>query len=545
VTQFGGERSVYDDEGLDPGAFWSTTNLAEALPGVQTPLSWSLWRPVLEGSLRRGFAAVGALERARVGDPADPAMRIFGLFSGRAAGRIDFLGEMGDRLPGTSGAAIAEQFLGRLPDDFHSRGTLRRLPVIMARFPITFATSARRVHAVHAEATRRWQRAVRGTPELSLHEVRREWVAARIWFADTFAAHAAVNFARVQPAYDAVLRLAASAGHPELAGQVLAGQGTHAELVMVEDLWELSRDRLSVAGFVARHGYHGPLEGELASRVWREDDGPVRLLAQRYRSRADTDSPAEHARRLAECTEDAARALVAAVPAVRRPPARAVLAAADRLIGLRGVGKAAFLQAFDSCRILARRAGTLLAADGVLDDREDVFYLLDSELLADRPPPPGIVADRRAERTRLEGLRLPSSWRGRPEIHAQRTHAAQPACGPTGAPGSPALTGTGASPGVVEAPARVVLEVDFAEVEPGEVLVAPVTDPAWAPIMFVSSALVVDIGGLLSHAAVVARELGIPCVMGVGDGTTRIRTGDLLRVDGTAGTVEVLRHAPS
>jgi pyruvate,water dikinase len=63
--------------------------------------------------------------------------------------------------------------------------------------------------------------------------------------------------------------------------------------------------------------------------------------------------------------------------------------------------------------------------------------------------------------------------------------------------------------------------------------------------MFVSSALVVDIGGLLSHAAVVARELGIPCVMGVGDGTTRIRTGDLLRVDGTAGTVEVLRHAPS
>jgi len=73
--------------------------------------------------------------------------------------------------------------------------------------------------------------------------------------------------------------------------------------------------------------------------------------------------------------------------------------------------------------------------------------------------------------------------------------------------------------------------------------VAPFTDPGWASIMFVSSALVVDIGGALSHAAVVARELGVPCVVNTGDGTRTLRTGDRLRVDGHTGKVTVLARA--
>jgi pyruvate,water dikinase len=87
---------------------------------------------------------------------------------------------------------------------------------------------------------------------------------------------------------------------------------------------------------------------------------------------------------------------------------------------------------------------------------------------------------------------------------------------------------------------RVIADPTYEDVEPGEILVAPYTDPSWASIMFTSAALVVDIGGLLSHAAVVARELGVPCVMGTQEGTRRLRTGDLCRVDGHAGTVELL-----
>jgi pyruvate,water dikinase len=111
--------------------------------------------------------------------------------------------------------------------------------------------------------------------------------------------------------------------------------------------------------------------------------------------------------------------------------------------------------------------------------------------------------------------------------------------------GAPPLTGIGAGSGVVEGLVRVVHDPDFADVEPGEVLVAPTTDPSWASIMFVSAALVVDIGSVLSHAAVVARELGLPCVVNTRVGTRVLRDGDLVRVDGTAGTVEILRRAGS
>ena len=102
------------------------------------------------------------------------------------------------------------------------------------------------------------------------------------------------------------------------------------------------------------------------------------------------------------------------------------------------------------------------------------------------------------------------------------------------------LSGFGVSGGVVEGIARVLTSPDFAEVEPDEVLVAHTTDPSWSSIMFISSALVMDIGGSLSHAAVVARELEIPCVVNTQTGTSVIRTGDRVRVDGHEGTVEVL-----
>jgi pyruvate,water dikinase len=85
-----------------------------------------------------------------------------------------------------------------------------------------------------------------------------------------------------------------------------------------------------------------------------------------------------------------------------------------------------------------------------------------------------------------------------------------------------------------------VTDPAFAEVEPDEILIAPTTDPSWASIMYISSALVVDVGGPISHAAVVARELRLPCVVNTRTGSRDIRTGDRLRVDGDAGTVEIL-----
>ena len=88
---------------------------------------------------------------------------------------------------------------------------------------------------------------------------------------------------------------------------------------------------------------------------------------------------------------------------------------------------------------------------------------------------------------------------------------------------------------------RVVLDPDAAaELMPGEVLVAPITDPAWTPLFLPAAAVVVNVGALMSHAVIVSRELGIPCVPSVEDATVKLADGMLVEVDGTAGTVTVL-----
>lgn len=100
------------------------------------------------------------------------------------------------------------------------------------------------------------------------------------------------------------------------------------------------------------------------------------------------------------------------------------------------------------------------------------------------------------------------------------------------------LRGVPTSPGKVTAPARVLLgPEDFDEMRPGDVLVASTTTPAWTPLFPMASAVVTDIGGPLSHGSIVAREYGIPAVMGTGIATKRIRSGETITVDGNSGTV--------
>jgi pyruvate,water dikinase len=103
------------------------------------------------------------------------------------------------------------------------------------------------------------------------------------------------------------------------------------------------------------------------------------------------------------------------------------------------------------------------------------------------------------------------------------------------------LIGAAASPGTAEGPARVVKTVDqIADVREGEILVCTITSPAWAPIFSKIRAAVTDIGGVMSHAAIVCREYGLPAVVGTGRATSQIRTGQTIRVDGSTGVVTIL-----
>src|SRR5262249_13153034 len=108
------------------------------------------------------------------------------------------------------------------------------------------------------------------------------------------------------------------------------------------------------------------------------------------------------------------------------------------------------------------------------------------------------------------------------------------------------LTGIGGSPGAVEGPVRLLRsEHDLGDLQPGEVLVCPITAPSWGPACSVAAGVVTDIGGMMSHAAIVCREYGLPAVVGTGFATVRLHTGDRVRLDGATGDVVVLHRAVS
>ena len=229
------------------------------------------------------------------------------------------------------------------------------------------------------------------------------------------------------------------------------------------------------------------------------------------------------------------KVVIAGLPAWQRPLGRMALRMAARGIPMRGVAKAAFLQSLDMARACARRIGTCLAEQGALADPEDVFFLTVEEIAASRQADwTGLVARRRERHRQYSEMSLPETWQGMPTPRATPTDD-----------DVTELQGVGASAGVVEGRVRVILDAadPDAEVEPGEILVTRMTDPSWASLMFVSSALVVDIGGTFNHAAIIARELGIPCIVNTKNGSRALRTGDYCRIDGTSGTVQILERA--
>ncbi len=516
------------DGDWDPDAYWSTSTVGEVVPGVLTPLNWSLWKRGGEAGLRAALTSVGALERRHAKVPRHDRDRILGLFHGRLAANVDYLGRMGDRLPGTSGAALVEQLLGRLPDHVDSLPTRARMPAIAMSFPRAAVAAPRAVRDVHARTGPWWTAQIARAPGLTRDEARAQWLLAADRFPVAMSAHITSVLAAVQPVHDGLRRLCAAAGRPDLLGHLTVGIGNHGELDPVAGLWAVSRGWISLEAFLAEHGCHGSGEGEIASRVWREYSRPVEHLLAQYRARAHGPEDVLQLRRIERTMAE--RDLIEALPRWQHGPARALLETSRRVIPLRGLGQVAVLRVLDVARAAARRNGELLVAAGHLANPEDVFLLTAEEMLADVPRNE-LVVERRVQRAQHLAVALPTGWRGRPDVTP-----------PAGSPISTGsvLSGRGVGAGVVEARARVVLDAAGLEVEPGEILIAPSTDTSWGPLLFPAAALVVDVGGEWTSAAVVARELGVPCVLGTGDGTRRLRTGDLLRVDGNTGRIEVL-----
>lgn len=293
--------------------------------------------------------------------------------------------------------------------------------------------------------------------------------------------------------------------------------------------------------FLARYGHRGVREIDIGIARWSEDPSYVLGVLQTYVQIDDPrHAPDRHFAELQRAAAEVAGRLLQAARAQRLGRLKASLLGflirrQRTLAGLREAPKFWVVRIFASIRRLLRGCGAALAARGLLAQADDVFFLTLDELDT-------------AEGRQSEELRRLVAERQREyaqELRRQQsprilTSDGLAVYGRAQTLGAGALAGVGVSPGVAQGRARIIRDPHGAQLAPGDILVAPSTDPAWTPLFLAAGGLVMEAGGMLSHGSVVAREYGIPAVVGVGQATTSLRDGQLIRVDGSSGVVEPL-----
>jgi phosphohistidine swiveling domain-containing protein/nucleoside-diphosphate-sugar epimerase len=509
---------------------FTCANVAEAFPGPMTPLSLEL---AMEAMRATGVLAAdivrmkGEIRRAVT----DEHVGCFGhnlyinLTVSRAASAM---------LPGADPPAWRDLLFGAesgidVPESgkIGLWGMVCRLPKIV----ILLAAAARETRRIEGEARERQCDAAyysgRTDDELlsQLRCVRDAVVSS--W------AVAALGSAGVVP----IMALIERQGGKRFASRFKAGAENLASAGLIRgtyDLGERARSDPSIAAFlresdsegalsylranhpefaarvdavIADYGHRGPGETELSSPVFA--DTPARLL--------------DAVAKLAGSRER---------PLIPMPSMGARL----RLLARLGVGfqqsreraRDAAMRYTHNYRLIARELGARLAARGVIEQPGDVFYLIRDELTH---PPADIrarISRRKAERARLEQYRPPTYFVQRWEPRRDMTRELKP---------GESLTGIPVSVGKAKGPVRILTSDSIGDLQPGEVLVAECTDTGWTPFFSYAAAVVVDTGAEMSHAAVVAREFSIPCVVGSVAASRVLRTGQVIEVDGSTGRI--------
>ncbi len=286
-----------------------------------------------------------------------------------------------------------------------------------------------------------------------------------------------------------------------------------------------------MTSFLELYGHRAIAEIDLGLKRWSED--PEHLLgaiANYLRLGGEATAPDVQFARGAREAEAMIKTLVARLHGPRRVVLRFLLGRVRLLSGLREQPKFQIMRVFALGHALIAPVGIELTDRGLLDAAEDVFFLTLTELRR-------AIAGEDLRKTVAE--RHDVYRRERSRRHIPRVLLSDGTDAETELPAATdgGIRGTPASPGIARGIARVILSPVGARLEPGEVLVAPSTDPGWTPLFLTAGALVMEMGGMMSHGAVVAREYGIPAVVGVPDATGRIATGERVTVDGSAGTV--------
>ncbi|MFM8553041.1 MAG: PEP-utilizing enzyme [Acidimicrobiales bacterium] len=560
---------------------YTRANVGEVFPDPVTPLTsdTALW--IAELGWRDAWVRMGAFEADEFPDDQFCQLGVVGGYCYLNASLIRLFGE---RAPGLSWQDMDAQFFGAqpgIPPYEQMPGDVRE--DLSARIGETFMwvlskSSIDDLDELTADRNET-KRLAASRPDFTSMSDRELWAHYEQLLPmhrKLFSEHLFTTYMATVPV-GIITAVATAVGRPDLIMPIIAGFGEVDSAAPSAAMWDMGRevassavltpefdkgvrgllDRLSAssspdaaaflahfAAFVAEFGSRGPNEWESRSPTWETRPELALSAIDRMRLAPGEMNPlGQNAKRAAEREEAAGTLLgmVAGDPATHGQLAAAIASSKAWIPG-RERTKTNNIRLIHEMRMGMRELGRRMVERGVFDEIEDFGFVRGSEvetLLADPKKLTDAIRERRTEYNKLclrepEFMFVgessdPSGWPLRDEVVANKLKAGESLQGMPGCPGS------------AEGRARVILDSnDPTALGPGDILVAPITDPSWTPLFVPASAVVVDVGAPLSHAIIVSRELGIPCVISATGATRSIPDGAMIRVDGDTGTVTVI-----
>ena len=560
--------------------FWTRANVSEVLPEPPSPLGWDV---VWEGAAVAGWRDLFVQRLGMPDEELDPVRaEMIGIFGGYAYLGASLFRVWAGRTPGMTPTTIDEVYFGDHPDvppyvaeDWHANARTTEVMAGWLAWATTDVTQAE-LQADREESLRiRAQRP--DYSEMSDAALLGYIVSLRPLYRRMFHQHINQSIgASIGPGI--LAQVCTAIGEPHWAMRLMAGLGGVDSAAPAYAMWRMSRtvrasaaltelfdggsaglnDRLRASRdadakafveefdrFLGEFGSRGANEWDLIARVWELEPDTALAAIDRMRMADDDASPiVENAARERERRELADR-----VRAVLGDDAESLgafevgLSSAATFIPGRERSKTAIIRVIHEGRMAACELGRRLAERGALEEPSDIFMLFLDELeevvAGNLLDVKDLVPPRCEHRSYLRSLEPPFIINGQaPPVSGWPAKGSRTV---SGVAVGDTIAGVPGCPGRARGRARIVLTPTSASaLEPGDVLVAPGTDPSWTPLFVPASAVVVDVGAALSHAVIVSRELGIPCVPSAVDATRRIPDGAIVEVDGDNGTVTIL-----
>lgn len=543
---------VVDNEPSKRYPIYTRGNIGEVFPEAVAPLSWTLGAiPGAEQGWRDAFERFGAFDR----DEFDSEqIETLGCFGGYGYLNVTLSRIFAVRTPGLTPELMDQTLFGTSSAPPYEAQPTDESPEHTARIQQTMGWILTVEELPELVEDQQFvEDAVANRPDFPSMANEEILAWARSHMADfrrLFARHIFMSYCSTVPV-GIIQQVCMEIGDPTAAMKLVAGIGGVDSAAPSWALWDLSRldpdsdkFRTGFEEFLERFGSRGPNEWEMRAPTWGTHPELAMAAIDRMRAAGDDAAPQRHfddrAAERKELTSQIGAALEGN-PEVQGQFLAAVRAAGIFLAG-RERSKTTIIKYVHESRLAFHEIGRRMVEAGVFEHVEDFGMLADDEYDAFLASPESwrdTVRERATLFSKLQQLEPPfivngevpplSAWKERGSVAVDQAR-----------PGD-VLPGIPGCPGQHTGRARVILHPDHPEaLEPGDVLVAPITDPAWTPLFVPAGAVVVDVGAQISHAVIVSRELGIPCVVSVTDGTRRIPDGALVTVDGTTGTVTVV-----